>query len=105
MEQAFGVLVARFPPVKKCLNFSLRDKNHIVCFCMKLRNVCIEVGDKYYFYTFKQAEKGKSECEISEWYANSSRESHQHLTSWSSKRGFGTRLSKSFAAGTCLAQE
>ena len=42
IEQAFGMLTARWRLLRDRLNFSLDHCSNIMCVCMKLHNFCIE---------------------------------------------------------------
>lgn len=69
VEQAFGMLVARWRILKGGLNFTVSKSTNIVCLCMKLHNYVIE-NDKERS-VLRQAltdyEKEQIEVDINEW--------------------------------------
>lgn len=74
VEQAFGGLVARFPIIKRGLEFELYRNIRVVCLCMKLHNFCIDNSDNSYFKSIAPAEQRKAEEDIAKWYVSAALE-------------------------------
>ena len=73
VEQAFGMLVARWRILKGGLNFSVSRSTDIVCLCMKLHNYVIENDRERSVlrHQLTDHEKDQIEVDINEWIIES----------------------------------
>ena len=72
IEQAFGMLVARWRILKGGLDYSVRKSTEIVCLLMKLHNFCLKYdGPESWSDGFTQQEKEELEEDIKAWYQQS----------------------------------
>lgn len=81
IEQAFGMLVAKWEIVKEGLDYSVERNSRIACLATKLHNFCITRNSRedQFFSSLSSSEKMKALKESEEWYEATSQIERERL--------------------------
>jgi len=86
IEQAFGMLVARWRIIRDGLEFDLGTNSRIICLCMKLHNYCIDNGEKSFVQGLSSLDRERIQVETEHWYNEAKEDCRDYVSATATNR-------------------